>query len=193
MKLNIDKKEMDQAWVERDTSPKFYKYLYDIASLQVSRKGIRYEEQEDYIQFALMKCHAHKESYRLEKGASYSFFWKQISLAIIYKQRKQARHNNKVKTFYVEQEKVLDWAEQQWHEEGELFSSIVDRSEALMLRKAYKKYNSQHIDNKAEHTKQGAIKVLKWMEEKEPGFIENNFTTLKPIFKNWLNFVEAKV
>jgi len=192
MGLNIDKQEMDQSWVDRDISQKFYKYLYDIASYQVSRKGIKFDEREDYIQFAIMKCHAHQESYDLSKGASYSFFWKQISLAIAYKQRKQARRKNKVNTFYVEQEKVLDWAEQQWHKEndGQTFSEIVDRDEALLLKKAFKKYNSAHKENKVKGSKENAIKVLSWMEKKEPGFV-NGFTTLKPIFNNWLKRVRV--
>lgn len=187
MGLNIDKKEMDQSWIDRDTSPKFYQYLYDIASHQVSRKGIKHDEREDYIQFALMKCYAHQNSYNLNKGASYSFFWKQISLSIIYKQRKQARRRNKVHTFYVEQEKILDWAEQQREEEegGERFKNIVDHEEALLLKKAFKKYNSAHRDNKLSGSKENAIKVLAWMQDKDPEFIEN-FTTLKPIFSHWL-------
>lgn len=190
MSLNINKVEMDEAWKNRHKSDEFYRYIYDIASHQVSKKGIRHEERPDFIQFAVMKCFSHQDSFKLAKGSSYSFFWKQISLAIIYKQRKQARRKNKVHTFYVEQEKILDWAEQQWNyeEEGDRLSEIVDREEAIKLKRAFKKYNSAHREEKAEQTKEGAIKVLKWMEEKEPGFIEG-FTTLKAVFKNWVGML----
>lgn len=191
MSLNIDKTEMDEAWQKRNESNEFYKYLYAIASHQVSRKKINMYERPDYIQFCVYKCFKHQDAFNPNKinsqGAkpsTYSFFWKQISLAIAYKQRKQARRNNKYRTIYVEQEKILDWAERQGGDEGESFKEIVDPHEATKLKKAFKKYNSAHRDNKASHTKEGAVKVLRWMEEKEPGFIDE-FTTLKTIFRNW--------
>lgn len=191
MSLNIDKSEMDKAWANRHKSDEFYKYLYAIAAHQTSRKKINIYERPDYIQFCVKKCFDHQDSFdptktnsQGAKPSTYSFFWKQISLAIIYKQRKQARRNNKYKTVYVEQEKILDWAERQQENEGVSLRDIVDPEEAVKLKKAFRKYNAAHRDAKAEQSKEGAIKVLEWMEEKEPGFIDS-FTTLKAVFKNW--------
>ena len=136
MSLNIDKSEMDKAWANRHDSDEFYKYLYAIAAHQVSRKKINIHERPDYIQFCVKKCFDHQDAFdpnktnsQGAKPSTYSFFWKQISLAIVYKQRKQARRNNKYKTVYVEQEKILDWAEQQQEDDGTSFKDIVDVEE----------------------------------------------------------------
>jgi DNA-directed RNA polymerase specialized sigma24 family protein len=185
MSLNIDKKEMDQSWHDKDVSPKFYDYCYKIAAHQVARKGINIHEREDFIQFAVMKCYKHQDAYNPNRSSTYSFFWKQISLAIIYMQRKQARKKNKINTFYVEQEKILDWAEQNQHkDDGESLKDIVDEHELKALKDAFKKYNKAH-SRKLKPSKENAIKVVKWMNKKEPMFLEK-FTTLKPVLKNWL-------
>jgi len=184
MSLNINKAEMDQAWKDRHKSDKFYKYLYDIANHQVSRKGIIYKERADFIQFAVYKCFKHEDSFKLSKGAAYSFFWKQISLAIAYQQRKDARRNAKAKTFYVDQEKVLDWIERQHEDDGIMFNEIVDIEELEALKKAFKRYNSIHRGNTLKPNKENTIEILKWHLEKDPDFLDR-FTTLKHIFKNW--------
>jgi len=184
MSLSINKVEMDQAWHDRGKSDKFYQYIYDIARHQVSKKGIDFNERQDYIQFAVYKCFKHEKAFIPGKAAAYSFFWKQISLAIAYKQRKEARRNSKIKTFYVDQEKVLDWIERGHEEEGILFSDIVELDEVLKIKKAFKKYNSAHKGN-LKPNKENAIKILKWHEKNSPGFIEQ-FPTLKNVFKNWL-------
>jgi chaperonin cofactor prefoldin len=108
-------------------------------------------------------------------------------LAIAYKQRKQARRKKKINTFYVEQEKVLDWAEQQWHkdEDGDYFKDIVDEEEPKMLKKAFRKYKKEKGIKKLEYNKENAKKVVAWMEEREPGFTEK-FTTLKSILNSWV-------
>lgn len=183
--MNIVKSEMDEAWVNRKTSDKFYKYLYDIANHQVARKRISYKEREDYVQFALYKCFKHQESYSLTRGAAYSFFWKQIALSIAYKQRKEARRNSKIKTFYVDQEKILDWAEKQHEEKGELFSDIIDSEEAVAVKKAFKKYNIAHKEEQLKPSKDNLVKILRWHLSFEPNFLEQ-FTTLRVIFENWI-------
>lgn len=188
MSLNIDKKQMDEAWRNRYNNDEFMKYIYLIAKAQVSKKSnISYDERPDYIQFAVYKCFSHQDSFDENKGTSYSFFWKQVSLAIAYKQRKQARRKNKINTFYVEQEKVLDWAEQQWHkdEDGDYFRDIVDEEEPKMLKKAFRKYKKENNIKKLEYNKENAKKVVAWMENKEPGFTEK-FTTLKGILNSWV-------
>lgn len=185
MALNIDKAEMDQAWINRKSSDKFYKYIYDIAKHQVARKRIIFKEREDYVQFAVYKCFKHQESYSLTRGAAYSFFWKQISLSIAYKQRKEARRNSKIKTFYVDQEKILDWAEKQYEEKGELFSDIIDPEEAVAVKKAFKKYNLAHKGGQVKPSKDNLITVLKWHLESDPTFLQQ-FTTLRVIFENWI-------
>ena len=142
------------------------------------------------MQFCVLKCFKHQESFVYQKGAAYSFFWKQISLAIAYKSRKEARRNNKVKTFYVEQEKVLDWIENsQQKNDGPSINEIVDHEEPELLKKTFKKYNSNHKDATLRPTKENLITVLKWAQENDPEFI-NKFSTLKAVFKNWVG-VEA--
>lgn len=188
MALDIKKDEMDLAWAERDKNDKLYKYLYDIAKHQVSRKGISQQEWQDYIQFAVYKCFKHQNSFNIQKGAAYSFFWKQIALAIAYRSRKDARRNNKVKTFYVDQEKILDWIENEQINEGVSISSIVDEEEIAAIKQAYKRYNSNHKGESLKPSRDTIISVLRWNEKKYPGFI-NQFTTLKNVFKNWM--VEA--
>jgi DNA-directed RNA polymerase specialized sigma24 family protein len=186
MSLSIDKKEMDQAWHDRRKSNKFYEYLYEIAKHQVARKGnISHKDIPDYVQFAVFKCFKHENSFTPNKGAAYSFFWKQISLAIAYRQRKEARRNSKARTFYVDQEKVLDWMEMQQEDEGESLFKNVDLEEAELLKKTFKKYNSAHKDNKVKPSKESTIKVLEWQLEKDPNFLEN-FPSLKHIFASWL-------
>lgn len=187
MALDIDKHEMDQAWIDRNKSDKLYKYLYEIAKYQVSKKGISFHERSDYVQFALLKCFKHQDSFKIQKGAAYSFFWKQISLAILYKSRKEARRNDKVKTVYVEQEKILDWIENAHIAEmGENFRDIVDEEEVGILKKAYKKYNAAHKGQALKPDKDSIIIILKWAEANEPGFLDK-FSTLKSVFKNWAN------
>jgi len=190
MALDIKKDEMDQAWVDRDKNDKLYKYLYDIAKHQVSCKGIRQQEWLDYIQFAVYKCFKHQNSFNIKKGAAYSFFWKQIALAIAYRSRKDARRNNKVKTFYVDQEKILDWIEGEQVKEGDSLASMVDEEEFVLIRTAYKKYNSCHRGNTLKPSRETIVKVLKWNEHNDPNFI-NKFSSLKMIFKNWVA-AEAK-
>jgi len=186
MSLNIDKEEMDQSWINRKNNDKFYHYLYSIAKHQVIRKGIRYSDREDYIQFALFKCFSHQDAYNLNRGRAYSFFWKQISLAIAYKLRKIKRRNDKVSTVFVDQEKIVDWADNlQQQREGVSFSDIVDTEELQFLKEAFKNYNSNHKGKKLKPTKSNTIRVFKWIERKSPDFL-NNFTTLKIIFKSWL-------
>jgi len=184
MSLNIDKAEMDQSWKDRRKSDKFYKYLYDIANHQVSRKGIAYKERADFIQFAVYKCFKHEDSFVSTKGAAYSFFWKQISLAIAYRQRKDARRNTKARTFYVDQEKVLDWIERQHEDGGTMFHDIVEPEELDALKKAFKRYNGAHRGNTIKPNKENTIKMLKWHLKKDPDFL-SRFTTLKHIFMNW--------
>lgn len=189
MALNIDPKEMDRAWNDRNNSEKFYKYLYDIAALQVARKGIRIQDQADFVQFCIMKCYKHQESYKPNKGSTYSFFWKQISLAIAYKLRKQARRDNKIKTFYVEQEKILDWAErQQINDDGISLVENIEESEARLVKEAFKKYNKAHPENKLKPNKENAKTVIKWIKKTDPNFIER-FDILKPIFNSWASTV----
>jgi hypothetical protein len=187
MSLNIDKAEMDAAWRDRNKSDKFYKFVYDIAKHQVSIKGIwPSEKREEYIQFCVFKCFKHVNSYKPSKGTTYAFFWKQISLAIKYMQRKEARRNSKIKTIYVEQEKVIDWIERNQHQDdGDLLRDIVERDELSLLKKMFRQYNSSHKSKKIEPSKETAIKVLKWHEKRSPGTVDK-FTTLKPIFKEWL-------
>jgi len=187
--LNIDKAEMDEAWENRNTSDKFYKYLYLIAKYQVNQKGIKYSEKEDYIQFALYKCFKHQDAFNpLKNKATYSFFWKQIALAIAYKNRKNARRKNKAYTFYVEQEKILDWIEQHQVEDGNSFKESIDIKELTYLKKLIKRYNSSHKESRLQPSKENIIKVLFWAQEKEPEVLEN-FTDLKPLFKSWLKSV----
>lgn len=175
---------MDQAWVDRKNSDKFYKYLYDIANHQVSKKGIDFYERSEYVQFAVMKCFKHEGAFTPSKGAAYSFFWKQISLAIAYKQRKEARRNNKARTFYVEQEKVLDWIEREHENKGVPFSEIVGIEEVLKIKRAFKRYNNEH-KSKLKPNKENTVTVLKWNTKKNPEFL-NDFTTLKHIFARWV-------
>lgn len=186
MPLRIDKTEMDQAWVNRNKSDQFYKYLYDIARHQVCRKISREEDRLDYVQFCVLKCFKHQEAYKPARNSStYSFFWKQIALAIAYKSRKDARRNTKVKSFYIEQEKVLDWIElQQETHTGVSFSDIVDEEEVELLRKIFKVYNSNH-KKKLKPSKENAKRVLAWAEKNNPGLVDR-FTTLKHIFKSWI-------
>lgn len=187
MPLDINKEEMDQAWTDRQKSDKLYKYIYDIANYQVAKKGIAMHDRSDYVQFCLYKCFKHQESFVYQKGAAYSFFWKQISLAIAYKSRKEARRNNKVKTFYVEQEKVLDWIENEQHRtDGPSFNELVDQEELELLRKTFKKYNSAHKDQTVRPSKENLVKVLAWAQENDPDFIDK-FSTLKAVFKNWVD------
>jgi hypothetical protein len=190
MSLNIDKAEMDQAWKDRNDSDKFYKYLYDIAKHQVSRKGISYKERPDFIQFAVYKCFKHQEAFHPNKGAAYSFFWKQISLAIAYKQRKDARRNNKARTFYVDQEKILDWIDRQHEDSGTDFRDIVDDEELVVLKRAFKRYNSAHRGNTLKPNRENAITILRWNIDRQPDFLEQ-FTTLKNIFKEWTGVAEV--
>lgn len=192
MSLNIDKAEMDQSWVDRAKSEKFYEYLYAIAEHQVSRKGISQKERDDYVQFCIYKCFKHENSFAPHKGAAYSFFWKQISLAIAYKQRKEARRNSKVRTFYVEQEKVLDWIEGQHEDHGVSFNEIVEHEELVFLKKAFKKYNSAHRGETLKPNKDNTIEVLNWYLEKDSSFLEN-FSTLKEIFENWTGKVKVSI
>jgi len=184
MSLNIDKAEMDQAWKDRRKSDKFYNYLYAIANHQVSRKGIAFKDRPDFIQFCVYKCFKHEDSFNPAKGAAYSFFWKQISLSIAYRQRKDARRNSKARTFYVDQEKVLDWIEKQHQDGGTFFHDIVELEELEALKKAFKRYNSAHRGNTLKPNKDNTITMLKWHLEKDPDFLER-FTTLKEIFKGW--------
>jgi DNA-directed RNA polymerase specialized sigma24 family protein len=186
MPLQIDKAEMDQAWVNRHKSDKFYKYCYDIARHQVYRKVSRDADRLDYIQFCVLKCFKHQEAYKPSRNSStYSFFWKQIALAIAYKARKEARRNTKARAFYIEQEKVLDWIElQQETHDGTSFSEIVDEEELILLKKTFKAYNSCH-KRKLKPSRENAKRVLTWAEKKNPGFL-NQFTTLKNIFKSWV-------
>jgi DNA-directed RNA polymerase specialized sigma24 family protein len=189
MGLDIDKKEMDKSWVNRNTDSKFYEYLYKIASYQVNKKGIPYKDREDFIQFCMFKCLSHQESYNLNKGAAYSFFWKNISLAIIYKQRREARRKNKATTIYVEQEKILDWVENMhFQREGNSFSEIVEENEILNIKKLFSEYNETHKKRKKKikPSKRNMIRLLKWKSKKEPGYVNNNYTTLKCIFNNWI-------
>jgi hypothetical protein len=189
MGLDINKKEMDQSWIDRKVDDKFYQYLYKIASYQVNKKGIPYKDREDFIQFCMFKCVSHQDSYNLEKGAAYSFFWKNISLAIIYKQRREARRKNKATTIYVEQEKILDWVENmQLKKEGHSFNDIVEEEEILNIKKLFFEYNETHKirKNKIKPSKRNMIRLLKWKAKKDPNYIENNFTTLKYIFSNWI-------
>lgn len=190
MSLDIKKEEMDQAWVDREKSDKLYKYLYDIAHYQVSRKGISFHDRADYVQFAVMKCFKHQNSFNIQRGAAYSFFWKQIALAIAYKSRKEARRNNKVKTFYVDQEKILDWIENEHVEMGESFHDIVDPEEIVAIKTAFRKYNSHHKGQTLKPNKESVVKVIQWTEKRDPGFLEQ-FTTLRRIFQNWLQEVSA--
>ncbi len=192
MSLSIDKAEMDQSWVDRAKSEKFYKYLYAIAEHQVSRKGISAKEREDYVQFAIYKCFKHENSFAPHKGAAYSFFWKQISLAIAYKQRKEARRNNKVRTFYVDQEKVLDWIDSQHEDHGIGFNEIVEHEELVALKKAFKKYNSAHRGQTLKPNKDTTTEVLGWHLERDSTFLKR-FTTLRHIFENWTNTIEASI
>jgi len=186
MPLDINKDEMDQAWSNRQTSDKLYKFIYDIARYQVAKKGIALHERSEYVQFCVLKCFKHQESFNFQKGAAYSFFWKQISLAIAYKSRKEARRNNKVKTFYVEQEKILDWIENDQHSsDGPSFRDIVDQEELELLKKTFKKYNAVHKDETLRPSKESVVKVIEWARVNDPLFLER-FTTLKPVFKNWV-------
>ena len=191
MSLNIDKTEMDQAWKDRNKSDQLYKYLYAIAKHQVAKKGINYSDRDDYIQFAIFKCFKHQESYSLKKGRAYSFFWKQISLAIAYKLRKIKRRKDKVVTIFVEEEKLLDWADNiQQETEGIPFKDIVDEEELKLLKSTYKKYNYCHKSRKLKPSKKSVIKVIKWAIKSDKEFL-NNFTTLKRIFSNWLEVPKA--
>jgi len=191
MSLNINKDEMDQSWIDRKRSDKFYNFLYSIAKHQVSRKGINFKERDDYIQFALYKCFMHQDSYTTTKGRAYSFFWKQISLAIAYKLRKIRRRQNKATTIFVEQEKILDWAENiQLKREGTPLNEIVEPEELSLLKKAYDDYNASHRRKKLKPNKKNTVRVLKWVLRKSPNFL-NNFTTLKMILKNWLKTAKA--
>ncbi len=192
MALNIDKKEMDAAWVNRATDQRFYEYIYDLAAHQVARKQIRpYDKAQEYISFAVMKCFSHVDAYKpARKSSTYAFFWKQISLSIIYLARKEARRKNKVHTFYVDEAKIMDWADQnQKAMDGQSFSEIIEVEEAHLLTKLFKKYNLAHAKGKKVSTtkanKEDAIKVLRWHEEQSPGTLEQ-FTSLKVIFKGWL-------
>jgi len=191
MSLDIVKSEMDEAWRNRNTSQKFYNYCYQIAEYQVSKKGIRFDEREDFVQFAIYKCYMHQDSYKPGRGSStYSFFWKQISLSIAYKQRKQARKKNKINVFYIEQEKVLDYVENiQTNNDGESINDIVGMEEAALLKQAFKKYNRANTE-RVKPSKDSAKKVIKWMSEKDPTFI-HKFEALKPIFNNWLASMES--
>jgi DNA-directed RNA polymerase specialized sigma24 family protein len=190
MALEIKKEEMDQAWIDREKSDKLYKYLYDIAQYQVSRKGISFNDRWDYVQFAVMKCFKHQNSFNVKRGAAYSFFWKQIALAIAYKSRKEARRSNKVKTFYVDQEKILDWIEGEQHRDGTPFNNIVDDEETALIKAAYRRYNLMHKGKTLKPTRDTIITVFKWIEKRDPGFLDK-FTTLKSIFKNWMQEVKA--
>jgi len=192
MSLNINKAEMDQAWKDRRKSDKFYNYLYAIANHQVSRKKITYKERADFIQFAIYKCFKHENAFKPSKGAAYSFFWKQISLAIAYRQRKDARRNTKAKTFYVEQEKVLDWIEKQQDDDGIMFYDIVEVEELDILKKAFKRYNSAHRGNTLKPNKENTIKMLKWHLEKDPNFLIR-FTALKHIFVDWTSVSKVSI
>lgn len=184
MGLDINKAEMNQAWVDRHKSQKFYNYLYMIARHIVSKKVSNKEEREDLVQFCIYKCYKHQEAYKPERGDAYSFFWKQVALAVGYKKRKEARRNTKIKTFTVEQEKILDWAEQQYHkDDGESFNSIVDTEELVALKAAFKYYNKKN-GTKLKPNKANAKIVICWLETNEPGFI-NQFSTLKSVFKSW--------
>ena len=188
MGLNIVKSEMNAAWANRNKSDEFYQYIYDIARYQVSKKGIwPLEKREEYIQFCVFKCFKHVNSYNPAKGSTtYAFFWKQISLSIKYLQRKEARRNSKIKTIYIEQEKVIDWIERsQHHGDGKLLRDIVEQEELVLLKKLFRQYNINHRSRRIQPSKETAIKVLKWHEKKSPGTI-NKFTTLKPVFKEWL-------
>ena len=178
--MNINKKLMNEA--ASNNTNDFYKYLYNIADLQVSkRNNIPKHEKEDYIQFALMKCLCHRKSFNINKGDAYSFFWKQISLAISYKQRSDKKHI----VIPIEEEKIIDAIDKKYRDnEGYDIRDIIDIEEARLLYKAYKSYNKKN-KIKAEKNKNGAIKVLRWMEEKNPGFLDS-FNKLKPIFKDWL-------
>lgn len=191
MALEIDKAEMDEAWRKRNESDKFYKYLYDIANHQVSRKKINHNERADYVQFCIYKCFKHQDAFdpnkinsQGSKPSTYSFFWKQISLAIAYKQRKQARRNNKYRTVYVEQEKILDWAERQHSNEGESFKDIVESEEIKEIKRAYRRYNNAHDSASLKPSRDTITKVLEWNVEQDPNFLDK-FTTLKSIFKGW--------
>lgn len=197
MSLNIDKAEMDEAWRKRNESDKFYKYLYAIASHQVSRKKINIHERADYIQFCIYKCFKHQDSFdpnkinsQGAKPSTYSFFWKQISLAIAYKQRKQARRNGKYRTVYVEQEKILDWAERQYADDGESFKDIVEADEIKEIKKAYRRYNNANDGDNLKPSPDTIREVLRWNVEQDPNFL-NKFSTLKNIFKEWAEVSSA--
>lgn len=193
--LDIDKKEMDLAWHEREKSEKFYKYIYSIAESQVARRNIKFEERDDFIQFCVMKCYNHSNSYNPDlHSSSFSFFWKQISLAISYMLRKDfkkkvCKKSGAIKNdiLFVEQEKILDWIESNQDGDGTSFKDIVEVEELQYLKKLFKEYNKEHT--KVKPSKETAIKVVKWAYKKDKGILDN-FTTLKPIFKNWLKIID---
>lgn len=175
----INKDELNKAWFDRKKNNKFYKMLYIMAEQQARSQKVK--DVEDFVQFAITKCFNHIESYNPQKGNAYSFFWKQIYLAILYKKRLEAKKN---KCIFMEKEKIIDFIENKnLKEDGYRFSDIVSIDEARLLYNAYKKYNKNNKNEKAEKNKEGCKKVLKWMKENNSF---EKFDALKPIFNEWI-------
>lgn len=97
--MNIDKKEMERALINRKKDPKAERELMDcffqMAQYHVQRLKVDYKIREDYIQEAVSAAYKNLEKYDPSRGSTaFSYFYKAIYMTVLYNLR---RDNNKRK------------------------------------------------------------------------------------------------
>lgn len=97
--MDIDKKEMEQALINRKNDPQAERKLMDcffqIAQYHVQRLKVDYKIREDYVQEAVSAAYKNLEKYDPSRGSTaFSYFYKAIYMTILYNLR---RDNNKRK------------------------------------------------------------------------------------------------
>jgi DNA-directed RNA polymerase specialized sigma24 family protein len=98
--LNIDKKKMDQAWVNRDKDPRaMYEligYFQEMAEYFARKFGINYYYRDDYISESLDQAQRALTNFNLNKSTTYSYFYKVMSNSFRYSLRRDGRKRDKM-------------------------------------------------------------------------------------------------
>lgn len=97
--MEIDKKRMEQAYINREKDPKAQRelidYFFQLAHYHARRLKVDYKVREDYIQDAVSVAYKKADRYDPSRGSSaFSYFYKAVYMTILYDLR---RDNNKKK------------------------------------------------------------------------------------------------
>jgi len=98
--LNIDKKKMDAAWVDRDSNPQamieLVGYFHQMAEYFARRFGINSYYRDDYISESLDQAQRALKNFNLGKSSTYSYFYKVMSNSFRYSLRRDGRKRDKM-------------------------------------------------------------------------------------------------